>query len=103
MGAVLVLDRFPWFALLQYLVRPSRLRGGIKFQPLHGPPPLQAGGTSTTYFELLSQPASVAPFFAWFHRLLALLAGGYTARYMCRCLLLGHELQPARDCRAQLR
>jgi len=105
MALLLVLDRFPWFALLQWLLWPSRLRRGIKFQPLWATTaisPNAAGSCNTIYFELLTQEASVVPFFIWCHRLLTLLAGQYTAPYLARCLLFGQEVLPVKDCRGQL-
>ena len=105
MAVLTMLDRFPWFALLQWLVRPSRLEGGIRFQPLAVGPAIAPSATwngNTTYFELRSQEASIVPFFAWFHRLLTLLVGQYSALHLARCLLLGHIITSVSDCRAQL-
>ncbi|KAL1524424.1 hypothetical protein AB1Y20_019319 [Prymnesium parvum] len=102
MAVVRLLDGFPWFALLQYLFRPNRLHTGVQFQPLQPAPALQSSNC-TTYFELLSQPASMAPFIAWFRRLFTLLVGSYTARHVSCCLLFGQTIHPVRDCRSQLR
>lgn len=104
MAMLLMLDCFPWFALLQWLLRPSRLRGGVRFHqlPVKTGWPGPTGNGNTTYFELLSQEASIVPFFRWFHRMFTVLTRQYSASYLARCLLLGQEILPVRDCRTQL-
>ncbi|KAL3917486.1 MAG: hypothetical protein SGPRY_006385 [Prymnesium sp.] len=95
MALVLILDGFPWFDLVKYVVRPTWLQEGVRFQALHHVS--APGGVSMSYFAVLPQAASIVPFLAWFHALWALLIRGCSAKKIARLLLFGDEIQMVSD------
>ena len=82
--------RSRWCRLCPY--RPGSVIGESARSAASAP---RGGGGSKVYFDLLGEPASLAPFFAPHRATAAALSAHYTPAYLLRCLLAGHEATPA--------
>ena len=101
MALLLLLEDFPWFELLQFVVAPGSLHSGVRFRPL--PPPAAAKTAAahatteaaTACFVLEPPLASLGPCFARHRSVGATLLDHGSAGSLLSCLLLGRDLLPS--------